>query len=76
MKKASEYRHHAQECLLLARRAQNDEQRVQLVRMAEIWQKLAAERERYLADHPEAAVPLEPGEPPRPGRPLAPAQIR
>jgi hypothetical protein len=46
MRKTSEYRHHRDECRALARKAENDEQRSQLLKMAEIWDKLAQERER------------------------------
>ena len=45
MKKASEYRQHAEECRALARNMTDDAQRDQLVRMAETWDRLAAERE-------------------------------
>jgi hypothetical protein len=46
MLKTSEYRHHRDECRGLARHAENDEQRSQLLKMAEIWDKLAQDRER------------------------------
>ena len=46
MLKSNEYRHHRDECRALARKAENDEQRSQLLKMAEIWDKLAQERER------------------------------
>ena len=45
MKKASEYRKHAQECRALARRMAHGDQRDQLLEMAEIWDKLAKQRE-------------------------------
>ena len=48
MKKAAEYRHHAQECRTLARNAQNGEHRTSLLNVAETWEALAAERERLL----------------------------
>ena len=48
MKLASEYRLHAQECRALARNAQNEEQRTQLLKMAEAWDNFAAERERLI----------------------------
>jgi hypothetical protein len=48
MKLASEYRQHAQECRALARTAQNEEQRTQLLKMAEAWDNFAAERERLV----------------------------
>lgn len=45
MKKVEEYRAHAAECLAMARRAGNEEQRVQLLKMAETWETLAKQRE-------------------------------
>ena len=53
MKKAAEYRHHAEECRALALKAGTEEQRVQLLKMADTWLSLAEEREAMLARHPE-----------------------
>ena len=53
MKKASEYRQHAQECRVLARGATTSQHRDQLLTMAETWEKLARERETLIARHPE-----------------------
>jgi hypothetical protein len=53
MKKAAEYRQHARECRELAQRMPQEDQRVQLLTMAEQWEKLAVERERLTATHPE-----------------------
>ena len=50
MKKAIEYRQHAGECRALARSAQNEEHRVQLIKMAETWEKLAGDRESLLRE--------------------------
>ena len=50
MKKASEYRQHAQECRALARTTQTDDHRAQLLKMAETWETLATERERLLPE--------------------------
>ena len=55
VKKASEYRQHAAECLALARRAETDEQCKQFMSMADAWQRLASDRERFLQRHPELA---------------------
>ena len=55
MKKASEYRQHAEECRLLARKAESPEHREQLLKMTETWEQLAVERERLIARHPELA---------------------
>ena len=44
MKKASEYRQHADECRALAARMDVGEHRDQLLKMAATWDQLAAER--------------------------------
>ena len=46
--KAAAYRRHARECHTLARHAQNEDQRLQLLVMAETWESLAVEREAKL----------------------------
>ena len=56
MKKASEYRQHAQECRALARNAKADEHRFQLLKMAETWEALAAERERVVRERARAGM--------------------
>ena len=48
VKKASEYRQHAQECRALAKHMPPGEQRDQLIRMAETWDQLAQERARQV----------------------------
>lgn len=58
MKKASEYRHHAEECRVLAG-AMQGEQRDQLLEMAATWEKLATERSELVRRHPELAIPGE-----------------
>jgi hypothetical protein len=45
VKKASEYRKHAQECRALAKRMAHGEQRDQLLAMAQTWDRLAEQRE-------------------------------
>ena len=60
MKKASEYREHAQECRALAQGMQG-EQRTQLLNMAETWDRLAEDREKLIRRHPELALPGESG---------------
>ena len=47
VEKISNYRRQAEECRLLARKAQNEEHRNQLLVMAETWERLAAERESF-----------------------------
>ena len=49
MKKASEYREHAEECRRLARTARNEEDRRALMQMAEAWEDMAKYRERHTA---------------------------
>ena len=44
VKKASEYRQHAEECRALARRMPDGDPRDQLLRMAETWERLAQAR--------------------------------
>jgi hypothetical protein len=44
MKKASEYRQHAEECRTLAHQMKAGEQRDQLLEIARTWDKLAKER--------------------------------
>jgi hypothetical protein len=46
MKKSKKYREHAEECRALARNAPNEEQRRQLLELAESWGSLALDRER------------------------------
>ncbi|MGA0607906.1 hypothetical protein ACO2Q0_18095 [Phenylobacterium sp. VNQ135] len=53
MKKASEYRAHAQECRALAAAMDSEEQRRQLLEMAEHWDQLAADRAQLVRNHPE-----------------------
>jgi hypothetical protein len=59
MKKASEYRVHAEECRALAAGMQVDEQRDQLLAMAEQWEALARDRETIVSRHPELSRPKE-----------------
>jgi hypothetical protein len=56
VKKASEYRKHAEECRALARQMKQGEYREQLLVMADTWDRLAEEREASLAGEVEAAV--------------------
>ena len=55
MKKASQYRQHAEECRVLARGADSENLREQLLIMAETWERLAREREELVIKHPELA---------------------
>ena len=55
MKKASEYRQHAQECRDLAATMESVAQRDQLLEMAAHWEKLARDRLEMIANHPELA---------------------
>ena len=56
MKKASEYRQHANECRALAMSMEPGEQRNQLLEMAATWDKLAADRSDLVGRHPELAL--------------------
>ena len=49
MKTADDYRKHAHECRTLARQCKKDEERNQLLLMAQTWASLADEREELLA---------------------------
>jgi hypothetical protein len=49
MKKASEYRTHADECRMLARTAKTAEHRSMLMNMAATWDSLAETREKSQA---------------------------
>ena len=64
MKKASEYRRHADECRHLARSAQNEKQRMQFLDMAKAWDVLARDREWLIKGHPEVLLDETP--PPEP----------
>ena len=46
MKKASEYRQYAADCRTLAAKMDTDEERQQLLRMADQWEQLAEDRAR------------------------------
>ncbi|MBB3020674.1 hypothetical protein FHR70_003760 [Microvirga lupini] len=59
MKKASEYRQHAEECWQMANGALNEEQRAQLLEMAQTWENLAREREAKAREQPARSVPKE-----------------
>ena len=56
MKKASEYRLHAQECRTLANAMDDGEQRDQLLEMAATWDRLAEERAELVRRNPEMAI--------------------
>ena len=55
MKKASEYRSHAEECRQLAG-IMEGEQKQQLLEMAATWERLAQERADLVRRHPELAL--------------------
>jgi hypothetical protein len=48
MKKVSEYRKHAEECIRLARWSVKPEHRDLLLQMAQTWNSLAEDRERHI----------------------------
>ena len=53
----SYYRLHAQQCRTLARNAQNQQQRAQLLKMVEAWRAFAVEHERIIHNHPSKIPP-------------------
>ncbi len=55
MKKASEYRKHAEECRILAKQVPEGPQREQLLEMARTWDNLANDRDALVKKHPELA---------------------
>jgi len=61
MKKASEYRRHAEECRALAK-SMTGQQREQLLGMAATWERLAEDRAALVNRHPELAVDGEAAE--------------
>ena len=79
MKKASEYREHAQQCRVLAAQMELPDQRAQMLQMADHWEKLARDRADLIANHPELAQDGEQaeehsfaaGRPPPPADPAA-----
>jgi hypothetical protein len=61
MKEASEYRQHAEECRALAKQMNHDDQRDQLLTMAETWDKLADHRNDWVRKHPDCNSEEPPG---------------
>lgn len=59
MKKASEYRKHAEECRALAKQVPEGPQREQLLEMARTWDALANDRDALVQRHPEIAQPTK-----------------
>jgi hypothetical protein len=55
MKKASEYRQHAQECRDLAAHMPSEADRAQLLTIAEQWERLANDRIALITRHPDFA---------------------
>lgn len=53
MKKAADYRKHAAECRALARSTHKEDERKQLLKMADAWTLLADERELARTTYPE-----------------------
>ena len=51
VERVSEYEKNAQECRMLARSMNNPEQREQLLKMAEAWERVAVERKRLLTEY-------------------------
>jgi hypothetical protein len=53
LKKAADYRKHAEQCRRLARRMAEPAQKEQLLVMAETWEQLARDRESLTRRYPE-----------------------
>ena len=53
MKKASEYREHAEDCRALARGMKSGDQQDQLHKMAENWEQMARERSDLVRQRPD-----------------------
>jgi hypothetical protein len=68
VKKASEYRKHAEECRALAKGVVG-EQRDQLLEMAATWERLATERSELIQRHPDLALTGEHAEETATGKP-------
>jgi hypothetical protein len=62
MKKASEYRKHAEECRVLARGLKGGPQRDQLLEMAKNWDQMAEDRDRLARRHPEISLDDKPSD--------------
>src|SRR5687767_3352190 len=60
VRKASEYRQHADECRALARKLAQTAHRDQLLEMAETWERLAADREAIARMDSEPAAADDP----------------
>jgi hypothetical protein len=56
MKQAVEYRKNAAECRRLARTARDGPERDQLMDMVETWERITADRERWIALNPLSDV--------------------
>jgi hypothetical protein len=53
MLKAGEYRQHAADCRRLASTMASEAERDQLLRMADVWERFAAKREKRAAKDPQ-----------------------
>jgi hypothetical protein len=56
VKKASEYRQHAEECRTLAKQVPEGPQRKQLLEMARTWDELANDRDRLIGNDPKLDI--------------------
>ncbi len=52
MRKASEYRHHAEECRKLAAKMKTGDQRDHMLKIAKVWDQLAEDCAEMLSKHP------------------------
>jgi hypothetical protein len=59
MRKASEYRHHAEECRKLAAKMKTGDQRDHMLKIAKVWDRLAEDRADMLCKRPQLVQAAE-----------------
>jgi hypothetical protein len=59
IKKAAEYRRHAEECRALARNMATEQERTQFLEISATWESLALDRENFNAQHPQLARAID-----------------
>jgi hypothetical protein len=59
MRKASEYRHHAEECRKLSAKMKTGDQRDHMLKIAKVWDRLAEDRADMLCKRPQLVQAAE-----------------
>ena len=59
MRKASEYRHHAEECRKLAAKMKTGDQRDHMLKIAKVWDRSAEDRADMLCKRPQLVQAAE-----------------